>query len=231
MSGYGTIFKVSSGGSFFPLCGFDDTTGSTPQVTPFQHTNGVVYGDTEFGGSGNVSPCTAEACGVFYGWSATSLKPFVTLLPYSGKVGATIEFLGQHFKSTSTVSFNGTPAPGAKGVTGTYLTATVPNGAITGPVTVTTSSGTLKSNKIFRVIPQITSFSPTSSSVGTVVTIKGVSLTQTTNGHLWGVKAISKTAVNDTTVTATVPTGAKTGKIAITTPGGRAVSSGVFTVT
>lgn len=45
---------------------------------------------------------------------------------------------------------------------------------------MTTSSGTLKSNKIFRVIPQITSFYPTSGSVGTVVTIKGVSLTQTT---------------------------------------------------
>jgi hypothetical protein len=27
----------------------------------------------------------------------------------------------------STVSFNGTPAPAPKGVTGTYLTATVPN--------------------------------------------------------------------------------------------------------
>jgi len=79
----------------------------------------------------------------------------------------------------STVSFNGTPAPAPKGVTGTYLTATVPNR------NHRTCDGDdlerhTEEQQIFRVIPQITSFSPTSGSVGTVVTIKGVSLTQTT---------------------------------------------------
>jgi hypothetical protein len=39
------------------------------------------------------------------------------------------------------------------------------------------------------------------------------------------------TIKSDTQVTATVPTGAKTGHIAITTLGGTAVSSGIFTVT
>jgi hypothetical protein len=45
------------------------------------------------------------------------------------------------------------------------------------------------------------------------------------------VKATSFTADSDTQVTATVPTGAITGKIAITTAGGTATSPEVFTVT
>lgn len=78
--------------------------------------------------------------------------------------------------------------------------AAIPNGATTGYVTVTTSGVTLKSNKIFRVIPQITSFTPASGPVNTVVTITGVSLKQTTKVTFGGVKA-------------TVPSGAKTGKL------------------
>jgi uncharacterized repeat protein (TIGR03803 family) len=225
--GAGTIFKISSKGSYSVLYNFDGTTGSTPDVTPFQHTNGVVYGDTRSGGAGNVT-CTAGTCGVFYSLSA-SLPPFVSLLPYSGKVGKTIEILGQGFTSTTTVSFNGTAAtPTVK--SGAYLMAVVPNGATTGFVRVTTSSGTLTSNKKFRVTPQITGFSPTSGAVGTVVTITGVSLKQSTNVTFGGVKATTFTVDSDTLATATVPTGAVTGKIALTTPGGTAVSSRSFTV-
>jgi hypothetical protein len=113
---------------------------------------------------------------------------------------------------------------------GTYLTATIPNGATTGYVTVTTSSGTLKSNKMFRVIPQITNFSPTSGPVGTSVTINGISLQQTTKVTFGGLPASSITVNSDTQVTASVPSGARTGKITVTTPGGIAVSAGIFTV-
>ena len=63
-------------------------------------------------------------------------------------------------------------------VSDTYLTAVVPAGATTGSVIVTTPGGMLTSNKLFRVMPQILSFKPTSGTVGTIVTITGVSLTQ-----------------------------------------------------
>jgi uncharacterized repeat protein (TIGR03803 family) len=227
--GVGTIFKISPKGSYSVLYNFDGTTGSTPDVTPFQHTNGVVYGDTDLGGTGNVSPCTAGNCGVFYRLNA-SLRAFVSLLPYSGKVGKTIEFLGQGFTGTTGVAFGGTPSTFTVS-SDTYLTAKVPAGALTGSVTVTTPGGTLTSNQTFRVIPQIKSFSPTSGPVGTVVTITGVSLTQTTQVTFGGVKATTFTANSDTQVTATVPTGAKTGKIVIKTPGGIAKSPTSFTVT
>ncbi|HKF00791.1 MAG TPA: choice-of-anchor tandem repeat GloVer-containing protein [Candidatus Sulfotelmatobacter sp.] len=147
----GTIFRMSPSGSYSVVYNFDGTTGSTPYVTPTQHTNGVIYGDTLQGGTGNVSPCTTGSCGVFYGLNA-HLRAYVSMLPNAGKVGSTVEFLGQNFTSTTTVSFNGLLATSSV-KSSTYVTAIVPSGATTGFVTVTTSKGTLKSNKKFRVIP------------------------------------------------------------------------------
>jgi uncharacterized repeat protein (TIGR03803 family) len=226
-SGCGTIFRISpNGANFTTLHTFpaDGSAGCRPHVTLVQHTNGVLYGDTHAGGKGGVT----LPSGVFFSLNA-SLPPFVHMLPYSGKVGKTIEFLGQGFTSTSTVSFSGTAATGTV-VSGTYLTATVPNGATTGFVTVTTSGGALKSNQIFRVIPQITGFSPSSGPVGTSVTVTGASLKQTKKVTFGGVAA-TFTVNSDSKVTAIVPSGAVIGKIAITTLGGTAVSSGTFTVT
>jgi uncharacterized repeat protein (TIGR03803 family) len=227
--GCGTVFKITPKGAYSVLYKFDYTTGATPYATPFQHTSGLVYGDSQVGGSGNVNPCSTGNCGVFYSWKNTSLPAFVSLLPYSGKVGKTVEFLGQGFKGTTSVSFSGTAAK-FQIVSDTYLTATVPDGATTGSVTVKTSAGTLESNRVFRVTPQILSFNPTSGAVGTSVTITGVSLKQATKVAFGGVAA-TFTVNSDKQVTATVPTGALTGHITITTPGGVAVSSGVFTVT
>jgi hypothetical protein len=73
-------------------------------------------------------------------------------------------------------------------------------------VTVTTPSGKLTSKVAFRVTPQIESFSPTSGPVGTVVTITGAGLTQTSKVTFGGVKATVFAVNSDTQVTATVPT-------------------------
>jgi uncharacterized repeat protein (TIGR03803 family) len=142
----GTLFQVTPGGSFSVLYNFDSTTGYSPGAAPFQHTNGVLYGDTQLGG-----PRLGSQGGVFYSWSA-SLPAFVSFVPDRGKVGSFVEILGQGFTSSTAVSFNGTPAT-ATVVSGTYLKATVPSGATTGFVTVTTSNGTLTSNKQFIVTP------------------------------------------------------------------------------
>jgi uncharacterized repeat protein (TIGR03803 family) len=220
----GTIFRmkaIPSTPSY--LHDFDVTTGRGPQDTLLQHTNGILYGDTLEGGA------PTSDCGVFYGWNA-GLKPFVSLVFTSGRVGKTVQILGQSFTGTTGVSFNGVAATFTV-VADTYLTAVVPTGATTGSVTVTTPGGPLTSNKKFRVTPQILSFSPPSGPVGTAVTITGVSLTQTTKVTFGGVKATTFSVNSDTQVTATVPSGALTGKIAITTPGGTATSSGTFTVT
>jgi len=121
-----------------------------------QHTNGLLYGVTSFGGafSGFGYDCTLNSnvgCGVVFSWNG-SLPPFVSTVQSMGAVGGTIEILGQGFTSSTKVSFNGVRAS-SKILSGTSLWTVVPTGATTGPVTVTTSTGTLTSNRPFIVTP------------------------------------------------------------------------------
>jgi uncharacterized repeat protein (TIGR03803 family) len=228
----GTIFRISPTKPYpyRVVYKFNGTTGTLPQVTLVQHTNGILYGDTLEGGTGSVHPCSVGFCGVLYSLNI-GVGPFVGLVSASGKVGKTIGILGQGFSSSSVVEFDGVKATSVRRTGMTFISATVPTGALTGSVTVTTGTTKLTGNKPFRVTPQIISFTPKSGTVGTTVTVTGVSLTQTTNVAFGGVKATTFTVNSDTQVMATVPIGAKTGKIAITTAGGTATSSGVFTVT
>src|SRR5262249_34246815 len=151
----------------------------------------------------------------------TGLAPFVKMVNWGGKVGNTVELLGQGFIGTTGVLFNGVAAS-FNNVSDTYMTATVPAGALTGRVTVTTFTGSMVSNRAFLVLPTISGFSPGSGKVGSTVTISGVSFTQTTKVTIGG-KSATFTVNSDTKVTATVPPGAVTGKkISITTAGGTA---------
>jgi hypothetical protein len=185
----------------------------------FQHTNGILYGDTDRGGPNDV--------GVFYSLNIGAAE-FARLQSTGGKVGSSVAIFGQGFTGTKAVSFSGVNATPVS-VTDTYLTVNVPSGAKTGTVTVVRPSGNLASIQQFKVTPTISSFSPTSGKVGTIVTITGTGLTQTTKVTFGGVNA-TFTVSSDSKVAATVPTGAKTGKITVTTAGGTATSSGTFTV-
>ncbi len=217
----GTLFKITPEGTLTTLHSFDGDDGTGPYAGLIQATNGNFYGTTFSGGGGGG--------GTVFGLSV-GLGPFVTFVRDSGKVDWTAEILGQGFTGTTGVSFNGTAAAGFTVKRDTYLTAIVPDGATTGSLTVTTPGGVLTSNVPYRVQPTILSFSPTSGPVGTPVTITGVSLTQTEKVNFAGVHA-SFTVNSDTQVTATVPTGAQTGKIAIVTAGGKTWSAQEFTVT
>jgi uncharacterized repeat protein (TIGR03803 family) len=142
---WGVLFRITPTGIFTVLHDFEWNSGASPQTTLLQHTNGVLYGDTAVGGSGGGGE------GTFYSFDV-GLGPFVTFLPAAGRVGATVEVLGQGFTGTTAVSLNGAAAKFTV-ISDTYLTATVPNGATSGFITVTTPSGTLKSNKKFLVRP------------------------------------------------------------------------------
>ncbi|HEV8205324.1 MAG TPA: IPT/TIG domain-containing protein [Acidimicrobiia bacterium] len=78
--------------------------------------------------------------------------------------------------------------------------------------------------------PTITSFSPMSGPVGTLVTINGTNFTGATAVKFAGTTA-PFTVNSNTRIGATVPAGASTGRISVTTPGGTATSSKPFTVT
>ena len=77
--------------------------------------------------------------------------------------------------------------------------------------------------------PTITGFTPTSGSVGTSVAISGTNFTGATAVAFNGVSA-SFTVTSDTAIEATVPEGATTGPLSVTTPGGTPTSTNNFTV-
>lgn len=151
-SSSGTLYSISETGNFSVLHSFDGGDGADPAVTQFQHTNGLLYGTTPCGGTGSTGGCVyGPGGGVFYSLDV-GLKPFVSLLSTAGKVGATVEVLGQGLTGTTSVAFDGVPATTFQVVSDTYMTVIVPVGAKSGAVTVTTTTGTLKSNKRYKVI-------------------------------------------------------------------------------
>jgi uncharacterized protein (TIGR03437 family) len=80
------------------------------------------------------------------------LGPFVEAQLNFGKVGRVVNILGNGLTGTTSVTFNGVAATFTV-VSDTYIKATVPSGATTGTIEVTTPTGTLSSNVAFRVLP------------------------------------------------------------------------------
>lgn len=145
-SSAGTIFRITPAGVLTPLHGFclQDmcTDGSSSTAALMQATDGKLYGT---GGMGEYADGTVFSMNV-------GLAPFVKTNPTVGKVGWKITVLGNDLTGATGVSFNGTAASFTVG-SGTKITATVPTGATSGTVTVTTPSGTLNSNAAFQVLP------------------------------------------------------------------------------
>ena len=154
--------------------------------------------------------------------------------PTSAPVGTSVLINGTNFGGAGSVTFNGTNASFSV-TSATAIQATVPPGATTGPIGVTTPSGTANSAGDFTVTaspsspPTVTSFAPTSGPVGTSVQINGTDFDGVSSVTFNGVSA-NFTVTSSTTIQATVPAAATTGTISVTTPGGTATSANSFTV-
>ncbi len=174
--------------------------------------------------------------------------------------GNTIMITGSGFVSDGSavsVSFNGTQVPvgGLQVGSDTTLYAIVPDGATTGPITVTDAKGTVTApGGVFYVnpCPQVAlsvaladpsaaagvastpsllgkkAVAPLSGPAGTAVTLTGYSLLSVTGVSFGGVKA-KFTITSPTTIKTTVPKGAKTGKIQLTYLINSTVSQGGIT--
>lgn len=138
----GTVFKITPAGSLTTLHSLYCESllcpdGANPYGGLLQSTNGVFYGTTaQFDGS------------VFS--ISVGLGPFVTPRPASGKAGTIVKILGTELTGTTSVTFNGTAAAFTV-ISPTEIKTTVPAGATTGKLRVTTPAGTLKSNVAFQV--------------------------------------------------------------------------------
>jgi uncharacterized repeat protein (TIGR03803 family) len=141
----GTVFKITPSGTLTTLYNFCSQSGCTDGAQPFaglvQDTNGDLYGTTQIEGANND--------GTVFRLSI-SLRPFVETNPTSGKVGAAVKILGTSLTGATSVTLNGTTATFTV-ASNTEIKTTVPAGATTGIVEVTTPTRTLKSNVVFRV--------------------------------------------------------------------------------
>ena len=137
----GTIFRITPSGALHTLHSFNGTDGRYPIQHLFQATNGVFYGATDNDGSNGDGTIFSLSVG---------LGPCVETAPISGKAGTKVIILGNKLKGTTSVTFNGATAV-FRVVSATEITTSVPSGATTGPVKVTTPGGTLTSNVNFLV--------------------------------------------------------------------------------
>lgn len=146
----GTVFEMTPEGKLTTLQSFDSKNGSTPYAGVVQGTDGTFYGNTEMGA--DLSCGGGTGCGTVFRLSV-GLGPFVETRPTAGKVGAKVIILGNNLKGATGVSFDGEEAT-FKVISSTAINATVPAGAISGTVTVTTAGGgALNSNVAFHVTP------------------------------------------------------------------------------
>ncbi|WP_341350770.1 T9SS type A sorting domain-containing protein [Sabulibacter ruber] len=184
------------------------------------HTIEYVYSDA--GGCTNKATKTIEVVAAPGTVTASSNSPVLVggalTLTASNLTGATYKWTGPNgFTSTA-------QNPSRTGVTsamaGTYTVVATVNGCSSpaATVTVTVNQPAL-----------ISSFSPTSGTVGTSVTIKGSGFTGSTSVKFNGTAA-TYTVVDNQTITATVADGSTTGLISVTTPTGTVTSSSNFTV-
>jgi uncharacterized repeat protein (TIGR03803 family) len=141
----GTVFQITPGGGLTTLYDFctqaDCTDGSAPAAPLVQDTDGNLYGTTS---------SDATGFGTIFRLSL-GLSPFVHVQTKSGAIGATVVILGTDLTGATAVSFNGAAATNFTVVSKSEIKATIPAGATTGTLLVTTPGGTLSSNGVFTV--------------------------------------------------------------------------------
>ena len=222
--------------SLYPLIGtgnfYDVTSGSNAEGSKAAGKYSATVGYDETTGIG--TPDVGVLINTLVG--AASAAPTLTgFSPTSGPVGTSVTLTGTNFSGVTAVAFNGTAASYTVN-SATQIVATVPTGATSGTIKVTTSGGSTTSSATYTVTaatvpaPTLSSFSPTSGVVGTSVTITGTNFTNASAVGFNGTGA-AYTVNSATGVTATVPSGATTGTVKVTTPGGTATSTASFTVT
>ena len=142
--GCGILYQMTTTGTpttLYSFCPLGSCANSSAPAPLTQGTDGNFYGVTYYGG--NKASGTAFKLNV-------GLGPFVRTVMSSGTVGSSVIILGTSLTGASKVTFNGVSAAFTV-VSSSEITATVPAGATTGAVVVTTRSASLKSNRNYQV--------------------------------------------------------------------------------
>jgi hypothetical protein len=158
--------------------------------------------------------------------------------PASGLAGTAVTITGVNLTGAKAVRFKETDADFSV-VSDDTITATVPAGAGSGPISVRTPAGTATSSTIFIVTqiggpPSIGSIFPRNGPVGASITIAGENFTGATAVIFSKNIAVQPSGFivssDGTQITINVPAGTETGKITVVTPAGITASGDTFTL-
>src|ERR1039458_3505531 len=233
---YGTLFKLTTTGTFSTLHSFDGTDGDEPIGGMFQAKDGNYYGTTQTDGAngyGTVFKTTS-------GGTLTTLYNFCMLsacadgsFPEDGLIQGTdgklygTTFTGGAFGKgtifnittagvlTTLHSFDSTDGSEPWGglvqdTNGTFFGTTYAGG--------TSNLGTVYS--LSMGLKSFIKVQPAAAKVGATVTILGTKLTGATKITFNKIAAVTYKVVSSSEITVTVPSGATTGPVVVTAPAG-----------
>jgi hypothetical protein len=168
-------------------------------------------------------------------WSldiTTNGPSIASFTPTTGPAGTQVAITGTNLTGATGVTFGGTPAAAFTVTSPTTINATVPAGATSGPISVATPNGNASSTTNFLASPPptITAVAPATGATGTAVTLTGTNFTGATDVRFAGTPA-TFTVASPTSITTSVPNGAGSGPVTVTTPGGTTTSTTPFVVT
>ncbi len=215
-------YSVTTGD--FP--GFSDS--STPGTRSYTSSDGTF-------GSGTLADNLLIRARYFTNCGQPSVCPSVTnLAPTSGLVGSNVVITGTNFTGVDAVRFTNSVGAAFTVDNAGQITATVPAGAVTGPITITKPGCTAVQTASFTVTapscPTVTNLAPTTGLVGSSVVITGTNFTGTTSVTFTNNVTATFTVNSATQITATVPAGAVSGPITVTKTGCTPVQTATFTV-
>ena len=162
------------------------------------------------------------------------LPNILSLSPNAGQINSTVTINGTTFEPTQGfggVTFNGVSAA-IQSWSDTSVTAVVPPAATSGNVVLTTGR-LLNSNAVtfnIAIPPAIGSVSPASGIVGSQITISGSNFGATQGQVSLGGQPLSLSSWSDTSILATIPSGAATGNLVVTASNGLSSNASAFTI-
>lgn len=146
----GMLYSYSEKGKLLASAAFAGTNGAAPNAPLLEASDGTILGVTANGGTATGGE---TAHGVVFKVDAGVAPPSPSIVafgPSHGAAGTKVVIHGAHLVGTTAVAFAGASASIQVLNTGNVI-ATVPQGATTGPLTLTNAGGTATSKRNFTV--------------------------------------------------------------------------------